>query len=110
MIKTRRWLALALTAALFLGALAPTAALAYRSDRPTDLPGDPLSDPPLQYGDPEPTGNGSPMQLGYGYLVLLRDVMVDSMRLRLGLPAVGALSACGPTKASASSAKRGARL
>lgn len=80
MSKTRSWLAFAMAASLFLGTLAPTAALAYRSDRPTDL----LDDPPLQYGDPDPGGGGSPML--WDYLAFWRQIIVASMRIQFSLP------------------------
>lgn len=80
MSKTRSWLALVLMATLVIGVLAPSAAHARRSDRPTDTP----DGPPLQYGDPEPGGGGSPMI--WEYLAYWRQILVASMRIQHAMP------------------------
>ncbi len=84
MSKTRRWLALALALAIAFGALAPATALATRGGNPLDTMDDPQ--PPMEYGDPEPNGGGSPMQTVYSDVWL--QILLASMRMRIALPIV----------------------
>lgn len=98
MSKRHSWLALAVALALLVGALAPATALASRGGKPLDGTGDPNDPPPMEYGDPDPDPGGSPMQLGYETLVLLRGIAFDSLRIRFGLPISGALACAGTSK------------
>lgn len=92
MSKTRSWLALVLMATLAIGVLAPSAAHARRSDRPTDTP----DGPPLQYGDPDP-GAGAPQH--WEYLSAWRQVLAASMRIRFIVP-IGPVRTSRPTSSS----------
>lgn len=91
MMSTKyRWLALVVALSLVVGALAPATALAARGGRPIDNPGEPI-DPPLEYGDPDPGGSGSPNYVGDFYAAM-RNLLLDSLRIRFGVSIVGPLT------------------
>ena len=83
MKRKQSWSSLLLFAALLAIAVSPVSALAGKGDRPTDLPGEPPIVPQYEYGDPEPGSGGSP-QLQWSDLVLLRHILLDSIRIRIG--------------------------
>lgn len=97
MSKTHRWLALVLVLSLAVGALAPTAAFAYRGGNSTSPGGEPI-EPPMEYGDPDPTPGGSPVQLAYEQFGQVRRVLFDLFRIRLGMPIAAGLGVTEPTR------------
>lgn len=105
MSTKHRWLALVVALSLLAGALAPATALAARGGRPIDNPGEPI-DPPLEYGDPEPTGGGAPQQAWTDFTTW-KLILLVSMQIKFGFPVVGMYSVTTTEPARAHRLKRG---